>query len=153
MGNAGRRTGAAGVALVRAFEGFRARPYLCQAGYPTVGYGALRYLDGMAVTLDGRAVSVEEAESMLRRDLGAAEVAIARLVSRPLDQCRFDALASFVFNLGAGAFRASTLRRRVDAGDDAEAVRQFGRWVFAAGVRSAGLVRRRAAEAALYMVC
>jgi lysozyme len=58
---------------------------------------------------------------------------------------------SFTFNLGAGALRASTLRRRVLACDDEGAAAEFGKWVFAGGRKLAGLVRRRHAEAALFL--
>lgn len=145
------RTGAAGLALIKEFEGFRAKPYLCSAGYPTVGWGALRYLDGSLVRLDGPHVSLEDAEAMLRRDLAVGEAGVHRWISRALTQNQFDALTSFTFNLGPAALRSSMLRRCVNEGRDDEVPDQFKRWCFAGGRRQAGLLRRRIACSLLYM--
>ena len=141
-----RATGTAGIELIRAFEGFSATPYICPAGILTVGYGH--------VVADGESfeepLSPEEGEALLRADLPRYERAVCRLIEVPLaDRC-FDALASFTFNLGEGALAASTLRRLVNAGRLEEAAPQFDRWVFAGARKLPGLVRRRAAERALW---
>ena len=73
-----------------------------------------------------------------------------RYIQRDLSAGQFDALVSFTFNLGAGALQRSTLRRCCNQGRDGEAPAQFLRYVYAAGRRLPGLVKRRAAEAALY---
>lgn len=141
-----RATGQAGVSLIRVFEGFSPTPYVCPAGFPTVGYGH--------VVLEGEsfesALSPEEGEALLRADLPRYERAVCRLIEVPLDELCFDALVSFTFNLGEGALSASTLRRLVNAGRLADAAAQFDRWVFAGARKLPGLVRRRAAERALW---
>ncbi|MBX9945919.1 MAG: lysozyme [Reyranella sp.] len=141
-----RATGEAGISLIRAFEGFSAVPYICPAGVLTVGYGH--------VVADGERfdapLSAEEGEALLRADLPRYERAVCRLIEMPLSDPCFDSLASFTFNLGEGALAASTLRRLVNAGRLAEAGPQFDRWVFAGARKLAGLVRRRAAERALW---
>ncbi|MEJ0009880.1 MAG: lysozyme [Alphaproteobacteria bacterium] len=140
------RTSEAGIALIKHFEGFSALPYRCPAGYLTIGYGhLLTGAKGEPAQLDAAG-----AETLLRADLRLAEEAVGRLIARALAQCQFDALASFTFNLGAGALQRSTLRRCVDRGEDRGAAQQFLRWVFARGRKLPGLVRRRSAEAALY---
>jgi lysozyme len=141
-----RTTGEAGLSLIRAFEGFSSTPYVCPAGFPTVGYGH--------VVLAGERfetpLSQEEGEALLRCDLPRYEGAVCRLIDMPLDDLCFDALVSFTFNLGEGALAASTLRRVINVGHLADAGPQFDRWVFAGARKLPGLVRRRAAERALW---
>ena len=79
-----------------------------------------------------------------------AEAAINGRVTVPLTQPQFDALVSFVFNVGAGAFRKSTLLKKLNAGDYAEATAEFPRWVKGGGKTLPGLVVRRAAEMLLF---
>lgn len=135
-----------GLALIRTFEGFSARPYRCPAGYWTIGYGhVMRPGEHFPAEIDEAA-----AATLLRHDLAAAERAVRRLIEAPLRQGQFDALASFTFNLGAGALQRSTLRRRANRREHALAAAEFSRWVWAGGRKLPGLVRRRAAEALLY---
>ena len=137
-------------ALCRRFEGFYSRPYLCPAGVPTIGYGATRYLDGRVVRLSDPPISREAAERMLlvmvRRTYLPAVVALCPHIDTP---GRAAALIDFTFNLGAGALRASTLRRRVNAGQWGEVPRELRKWVRGGGKVLKGLVIRREAEAAL----
>ena len=100
----------------------------------------------MAQIVDGAA-----AEELLRRDVETAERAVLRLIRVPLEDGRFDALSSFAFNLGSGALQRSTLRRKVNRGEHDAVPAEFGRWVWAGGRKRRGLMRRREAEAALYM--
>jgi len=141
-----RATGEAGLSLVRSFEGFSPTPYVCPAGYLTVGYGH--------VVREGErfeeALSAEEGEALLRADLPRYEAAVCRLIEVALADPCFDALVSFTFNLGEGALQASTLRRLVNAGRLEDAGPQFDRWVFAGARKLPGLVRRRAAERVLW---
>ncbi len=139
-----RKTSPEGVDAIKRREGFRADVYDDGAGYPTIGYGHKLTADELGKLTQ---VSFAQAAALLRADLAAAETAVSRLVTVPIDQSEFDALVSLVFNIGAGAFRRSTLLRRLNAGDRAGAVEQFGRWVFANGRKLAGLVTRRADEA------
>jgi lysozyme len=141
-----RAIGEAGVSLIRAFEGFSPTPYICPAGFPTVGYGHV-VLEGEPFEIP---LSQEEGEALLRTDLPRYEGAVCRLIDVPLDDLCFDALVSFTFNLGEGALAASTLRRAINVGRLADAGPQFDRWVFAGARKLPGLVRRRAAERALW---
>ena len=141
-----RRIGKPGLDLIKRFEGFSSRSYICPAGYPTIGYGHLVRADE---SFD-EGVSHEEAEALLRRDTASAERSVLRLINVPLTDSQFDALVSFTFNLGGGALQRSTLRRKINREEHGEVPAEFGRWVFAGGRRLKGLVRRRAAEAVLY---
>jgi len=140
-----RATSAAGRGLIKAFEGFSPETYVCPAGYLTIGYGHVVQPGETFVTL-----TPEEGDALLARDLPRYENAVCRLIEVPLADPCFDALVSFAFNLGEGALSASTLRRLINAGRLEEAAPQFDRWVFAGARRLPGLVRRRAAERALW---
>lgn len=96
----------------------------------------------------GRAVIGEdEAEGLLRRDVGIAERSVLRFISVPLTDGQFDALVSFAFNVGAGGLQRSTLRRKVNREEHALVPAEFLKWVWAGGRKLRGLVRRREAEA------
>ena len=144
------RTGKLGVDLIKRFEGFSATMYYDPVGLPTIGYGTLidtaseQYL--LTATL-----SVEQAESLLRLELWHTEQAINKMVAVALNQCQYDALVSFAYNLGSGALRRSTLLRKLNTNPDDPTIRaEFLRWVNAGGRVLRGLVRRRQAEADLY---
>lgn len=138
-----------GLALIQRFEGFAAKPYLCPAGYLTVGYGHV-VLDGERARFLAEPITEEEGQEILARDVQNAEAAVERLIHVPLSDGQFDALVSFVFNLGAGRLQSSTLRRKINTGLHSEAPAEFRKWVFAGGKRLPGLIRRRDAEARLY---
>ena len=133
-----------GVNLIKHFEGCRLEAYKCPAGVWTIGYGHTKGVK------EGDAIEQEAAEAFLIEDLEAFEQAVARLVKVPLTQQQFDALVSFTFNLGAGNLAASTLLRKLNNYQYAEVPEQMMRWVRAGGQVLDGLVRRRAAEAALF---
>ncbi len=138
------------VALVARFEGFRAWAYLCPAGVPTIGYGATFYPGGRRVTLNDPSVTEASAREMLRRHLRDFAAEVDGLVTVPLTEGERGALISFAFNVGLGAFRDSTLLRRLNAGDRDGASGQFARWNQAGGKVLPGLVARRVAEAAMF---
>jgi lysozyme len=139
-----------GLALIKRFEGFSPTPYLCPAGWWTIGWGAIHGLDGQPVTVATPPVTKEEAEILLRRDVAVAERAVLRLITVPLSDGRFDALASFAFNLGGGALQRSTLRRKVNREDHGDVPDEFRKWVWGGGRKLPGLIRRREAEAMMY---
>jgi lysozyme len=141
-----RATTAAGRGLIKSFEGFSPAVYVCPAGYPTIGYGHVVQPDEAFP----EPMSIADADLLLQRDLPRYENAVCRLIEVPLADPCFDALVSFTFNLGEGALQASTLRRLANAGRLADAAPQFDRWVFAGAQKLPGLVRRRAAERALW---
>lgn len=133
----------AGIDLIKAYEGYSAKAYVCPAGYLTIGYGHL------IKDLSSVSITKPQAEALLRTDVATAEKSVNRLIKVPLRQNQFDALVSFVYNLGGGALQSSTLRLRINRGDT-NASEEFHRWVMAKGHKLPGLIKRRAAEAALF---
>lgn len=142
-----RTTGEQGLALIKESEGLRLSTYLDAVGKPTIGYG---HLIRPGETFKGP-ISQQQAEALLRKDLYDTEQGIAKAVRVPITQGQFDALASFVFNLGAGRLRSSTLLRKLNAGDYAGAADQFLLWDKAGGKPLKGLTRRRQAERKLFL--
>jgi lysozyme len=140
-------TSNSGIAFIQLWEGYSPFPYADVAGYMTIGHG---HLIKPGERFDGPLLP-PDAYVLLQSDLRRFERAINRLVNPPLHQHQFDALASFTFNLGEGAFSKSTLLRRVNAERHAEAAREFKKWVFAGGKRVRGLVLRREAESLFYI--
>ena len=132
-----------GLALLKEFEGCRLTAYTCPAGVLTIGYGST----GPHVK-PGMTISEAEAEALLKQDLTRFEKGISEQSNVPLDQCEFDALVSWAFNCGLGATADSTLRRRLNAGENKSTVfaEELPRWT-SGGM--AGLVRRRDAEVKL----
>lgn len=138
------------LALIRGCEGFRASPYLCPAGVPTIGYGSTRYADGTPVRMADPPITQTEADRIMRATLHAYEAAVQRYVTVPLTQGQFDALVDFAYNAGAQSLRKSTLLRKLNAGDYAGAAGEFGRWVNGGGRRLQGLIKRREMERRLF---
>ena len=137
-------------ALCIRFEGVYLRPYICPAGVGTVGVGATRYLDGRAVSLTDPPISRDEAMALLRESLLTIYIPGTLSACPTIDTPgRLAALTDFAFNVGIGALRASTLRRRVNAGRWDDVPGEIRRWNRASGRVLLGLVRRREAEAAL----
>jgi lysozyme len=157
---AGVRSGAAvievpqaAIHLAKRFEGFhrvpradpgRAHPYVCPAGYWTIGYGHLCDPKHPPITKT-------EAEGYLAVDLMTALNATLRycpgLATEP--ERRLAAIVDFTFNLGAGRLQTSTLRRRVAQRDWSGSAHELSRWIYGGGKVLPGLVTRRRAEAAL----
>lgn len=135
-----------GIALIKEHEGYRDTAYLCPAGEWSIGYG---HTSGVK---EGQRCTRDDAERWLRQDVTSAEREVSfQTQGVELRQCQYDALVSFVYNLGQGNFRDSTLRRKVLANPDNPTIRdEFGRWVYADGRMLPGLVARREAEADLY---
>ena len=130
--------------LIRQFEGLRLMAYRCPAVVWTVGYG---HTSGV---VPGMSISKEQAEEFLSQDIAIAEN-IVNAECPNLRQCQFNALVSFVFNVGGGNFRKSTLLRKAKANpDDNSIMDEFLRWVYAKGVVLPGLQKRRLAEMRLY---
>jgi lysozyme len=141
------------IELAKRFEGFhrvakadpgRAHPYICPAGYWTIGYGHLCDPKHLPIT-------ETEAEIYLARDLQTALAATLRccpvLAAEP--EGRLSAIVDFTFNLGAGRLQTSTLRRRVNQRDWVAAGQELRRWVYGGGKVLPGLVVRREAESRL----
>ena len=136
-----------GIDFIKSFENFKAKSYICPAGMRTIGYG---HIIGRDDHFDE--ISEIHAEELLVKDLAVAENAVFRNITAPLEQNEFDALVSFVFNLGGGSLQRSTLRQKVNYGSDADEIyNEFIKWVYAGGRKLIGLVRRREAEANMYL--
>ena len=131
--------GMAGV-LVTNFEGRSLVAYLDPVGIPTICEGVTR-----GVRLD-QTKSPAQCDALLQQELSIAMAGVDRNVTRPLPETRRAALASFVYNVGEPQFKASTLLRKLNAGDVRGACAELSRWVYAKGTKLKGLVNRRAAE-------
>ncbi len=141
-----------GVDLVTSFEGYYSKPYLCPGGVWTIGFGTIRYPNGVRVTKYDKECTREQAEQWLHHELLKAEQAVIRYTTVFLNDQQRAALASFVYNLGSGAFRASTLLKRINAVEWYDVPYQLSRWNKAGGRVLNGLVRRRVAEADLWLL-
>jgi lysozyme len=158
----------AGLDLIKSFEGIpdgdpttvKIDPYLDPVGIWTIGWGHAiavgdAWLRGAENRKAARAlypggITIEQAETKLRGDVMDSCRDVESLVKKPLTDNQFAALVSFTFNLGRGNLAKSTLLRKLNAGDYAGAAAEFGRWNKADGKVLSGLVKRRAAEAALF---
>ena len=137
--------------LCRKFEGFSATPYVCPAGYWTIGYGTVNKPDGTKVAASDPPISRALADEWLTHELKhvyMAGVLAASPILRDYPNA-LGALGSFAYNLGVPRYRASTLRKRVAEQDWEGARVELLKWVRGGGKILPGLVRRRRAEAAL----
>lgn len=145
------KTGQLGLDLIKNFEGFRSKPYLCPASIPTIGYGATYYPNGKRVTLQDEPITEEWAEVMLVKMLEQYEKDVDSTTVDTLTQNQFDALVSFAYNCGVQNLRKSTLLKLVNANPNDPAIQnEFLKWTRAKGKIISGLVKRRNAEAQLY---
>lgn len=140
-------TSPAGIALIKEFEGYYPYPYICPAGKRTIGYG---HVILPHERFDGPLMA-EAAEALLKKDVHDHALHVNRMVQVELWPLQFDALSSFAFNLGPGALKSSTLLKRVNARAHGDVPDQLKRWIHVNRKPVKGLVRRRAAEAALYV--
>jgi lysozyme len=145
----GNKTSEVGKNLIKEFEGFRATAYICPAGVVTVGYGTTR-IKGNAVQL-GTTITTDEADVLLEEDLKKFEDAVNQNVRVEITQNQFDALVAFVYNVGAGNFKKSTLLKKINAEDFTVAADEFLKWNKAGGKVLKGLTRRRTAERELFL--
>ena len=134
------------ISLIQEFEGYAAQKYDDVGGKPTIGYGHLiRAGEAFPARL-----SESDATALLCRDLEGVEACVEGAVDTTLSQDQFDALASFVFNLGCSKFAGSTLLRKLNAGDYAGAAAEFPKWCRVGAKEVPGLLRRRLAEQLLF---
>lgn len=134
-----------GLDLIKSFEGLHLEAYPDPIGIPTIGYG---HTKGVVL---GQKITAAQAEDFLRQDLAWAEDAVNEYVTAPINQNQFDALVSFVFNLGPANLKRSDLLKYTNLKQCERAAQEFGRWVYAGGRKFNGLVRRREAERQLYL--
>ena len=133
-----------GIEAIKQYEGTRTVAYLDAVGVPTICTGSTRKV------FIGQTATLAQCEERLVQDATYAGKGVAHGVKVKLTQGQYDALVSFVFNLGETQFYKSTLLRKMNAGDCFGAAAEFNRWVYAKGKRLKGLVKRRAAERALF---
>jgi len=133
-----------GIDLIKHFEGCETEAYLCPAGVPTIGYG---HIKGVQM---GDSITEAQAHEMLVEELDEYESYINDLVTVSLNQNQFDAMVSWVYNLGGGNLKASTLLKVLNSGDYNGVPEQIMRWNKAGGKVLEGLTRRRQAEADLF---
>ncbi|MCJ8281044.1 MAG: lysozyme, partial [Rivularia sp. ALOHA_DT_140] len=108
--------------LIKKWEGFYSEAYLCPANVPTIGYGTIRYPDGRKVRL-GDTISEPVAEAFLHDECAECARGVTKAVKVDINQNQFDALVSFTYNLGIGAFQRSTLLKKINAGKFDEAAK------------------------------
>jgi len=144
------KTSANGINMVCGFEGLRLKAYDDGVGVWTIGFGTIKYPNGVRVK-KGDTCTESQAEEYLRNDLVVFENAINRLVKATLNQNQFDALSSFTYNLGEGNLSKSTLLKKLNAKDYKGAAAEFPKWNKAGGRVLAGLVKRRKAEMELFL--
>ena len=136
--------------LIKQFEGFYAKPYLCPAKVLTIGYGSTRYENGVPIKPTDPAIDEARAIKIMQTTLKEYEAAVNRYVTVKLNQNQFDALVDFAYNLGNKSLLNSTLLKRINEGNFLAANNEFRKWVYANGVKLQGLVRRREAERLLF---
>lgn len=140
-----------GLDLIKEFESFKSKPYLCPSQKATIGFGSTYYPDGKKVTLQDKEITEEKAfeilEFIANKDFGSN---INKVVKVPLNQNQFDALVSFAYNIGNGNFNSSTLLRWLNQGNYKEASMQLLGWDKSKGIVLNGLTKRRKSEKALF---
>lgn len=140
-----------GLTLLKRFEGFRAKPYLCSAGVPTIGYGNTYYENGIRVKLTDSPIDENWAEQLLKSILTHYELGVDSVTTDNITQNQFDALVIFAYNVGVVNFKKSTLLKLVNQNpNDPNIAKQFMRWTRAGGKVIKGLVLRRNLESQLY---
>lgn len=140
-----------GIAIIKKYEGFSAKPYLCPAGIPTIGYGNTYYPDGHTIKLTDAPITEAKATEILMGILNKYEGAVNRYAQKPINQNQFDALVSFTYNVGMENLRTSTLMKKLNINPSDPTIKdEFLKWTRSNGVVLAGLKKRRAEEAQLY---
>ena len=133
-----------GLSLIKKFEGCELEAYKCAAGVWTIGYGSTKEVK------EGDTLTQEKADDLLLHEMNEYEGYVNDLVKVKLEQNQFDALVSWVFNLGPANLKASTMLKFLNAGDYHLIPSQIKRWNKASGKVLEGLIRRREAEALLF---
>lgn len=134
--------------LCRHFEGFSSKPYICPAGYATIGYGTVYKPDGTRVTMQHPPISKDTALDWLMQELEHNYMKAALELSPKLinDANALAAITSFIYNLGVGRYRASTLRSKINSWSIDEACKEIVKWNKGGGKVLRGLVLRREEE-------
>jgi lysozyme len=139
-------------ALCKQFEGYKAKPYLCPAGVPTIGYGSTYYSDGRKVALSDDPMDEPTAKALLMVELEHTYLpgVLRNCPGLITDVRKCNAVVDFCYNLGIGRLQTSTLKRKINAQDWEGAKEQLMLWNKGGGKVLAGLTKRRTAECALF---
>ena len=138
--------------VIKEFEGFSSKPYLCPANIPTIGYGNTMYTNGERVTMDDAEIDEKQAEAMLLDTIKTVEKQVKNVLEVKLKAHQLAALISFTYNVGIGNLSNSTLLAWVNSNPDYSRIpEQFRRWNKGGGKVLNGLVRRREAEVSLWI--
>lgn len=138
------------VELIKKSEGFKSKPYLCPAGIWTVGWGSIRGQDGSRIAPETPPITMEEGNALLERDATRAQIAVNSLVKVNLTEGQEAALIDFLYNLGIGNFKSSTLLKKVNRSEHMDVPYEFRKWVYGLGKKLPGLILRREREILLY---
>jgi lysozyme len=140
-----------GYLLITEFEGFSAKPYLCSAKVPTIGFGNTYYTNGTKVTLLDKPITRVQAFEMFKHIADKFASKVSKLVTSPLNQNQFNALVSLAYNIGIAGFTNSTLLKKVNINhNDTSIELEFKKWNKVNKKEVAGLTRRRNYEAHIY---
>ena len=140
-----------GYLLITEFEGFSAKPYLCSAKIPTIGYGNTYYPDGKRVTMLDKEITRMQAFEMFKFIADKFASTVSKLVKTPLNQNQFNALVSLAYNIGTGNFASSTLLKKVNINHNDKTIElEFKKWNKVNKKEVAGLTKRRLYEANIY---
>jgi len=142
------KTSQIGIDLIKHFEGFISKPYLCPAGVATIGYGSTKYTDGKKVKLNDKSINENEATLLLKNTLIVYENIVNKKVKVQLKQSQFDALVSHTYNTGG----SNTLFNLINNEANAESIKKWfeTKYISANGKVLKGLIERRKAESKLY---
>ena len=134
-----------GLSIIKQCEGCRLKAYLCPSLIPTIGYG---HTTGVKM---GDTITQADAERYLLQDIKRFEQAVSALVKVPVNENQFSALVSFTFNVGVGAFKSSTLLKKLNLRDYKGCSNEFERWVYGSNKKPLeGLKKRRKLERQLF---
>ena len=140
-----------GINTIKSFESFRGKAYLDSADVPTIGWGTIRYPNGVRVTLKDAEITQKQADIFFLHDVANSESEVDAMTIDSINQNQFDILVSFHYNLGGGALRRSTLLKKVNRNPNDPTIKdEFTKWIYADGKRSRGLLSRRNKEATIY---
>ena len=141
------KTSQKGLDLIKKFEGFSDKEYICPAGKPTIGYGHVI----LPFEHFPSAITKDEAETLLKKDLQSREKSLNILVKVSINQNQFDALMSLIYNIGVANFKQSTLLKFINDRLFDKVPDQFRRWKYINKVASKGLLNRREEEIKLWL--
>ena len=140
-----------GLELIKKYEGFKAKAYLCPANVITIGYGSTYYEDGTKVKLTDSPITQERATELLEALLVSYERSVDSYCVDTINQNQFDALCSFAYNCGVGNLKSSTLLKKVNKNPNDPTIKdEFFKWNKGGGKVLTGLTKRRIEEAQLY---